>query len=144
MTKAQFLSVLDLQKLPPKRRKWWKVWSEPDTWRLGMPLRYWSKLLDRLVEVPEGFVTDRASVPRLPLAYLLAGGAADEGAVVHDYLYQTHPVTRAEADAVLLEAMEAIFEPIWRRQLIYRAVRCCGWVPWNSGPKRFKILNSLE
>jgi len=46
-----------------------------------------------------GLETDFASVPRLPLAYLIAGNTAHKAAVIHDYLYRSthHPVTRKRA-----------------------------------------------
>lgn len=79
-------------------------------WRLIEPLIYQSNTVG-IVTVPCGFVTDFASVPRVPIAYLLTGGLAHAAAVVHDFLY-TAPhrtgsgmtVTRAEADKVLLGA----------------------------------------
>lgn len=39
------------------------------------------------VNVPAGFKTDLASVPRLPGTYLLFGGRARRAAILHDYLY---------------------------------------------------------
>ncbi|KRB83505.1 DUF1353 domain-containing protein [Noviherbaspirillum sp. Root189] len=56
---------------------------------------------------PESFRTDLASVPRLPLAYMLFGGVADEAALVHDYLYTTRLVSRKIADEVFAETMKA-------------------------------------
>ena len=94
-------------------------------WRLLSPLIYRSEIAG-LIVVPAGFVTDFASVPRLPLAYLLTGDTAHSAAVVHDYLYETGTGTKADADRVFLEAMEAIGEDRWRRTLMYWAVRIFG------------------
>ncbi|MFH2076618.1 MAG: DUF1353 domain-containing protein, partial [Pseudomonadota bacterium] len=44
-------------------------------WKLDSPLIYESDLLG-LIEVPEGFETDLASVPRVPFVYMLWGGKA--------------------------------------------------------------------
>jgi hypothetical protein len=76
--------------------------------------------------VPAGFVTDFASVPRLPFAYLLAGGVAHKAAVVHDFLYETATGTKEEADKIFLEAMTVLGIPAWRRNLMYAAVRIGG------------------
>ena len=54
-------------------------------WRLLSDMIYNSKLYTVIV-VPSGFVTDMASVPRLPFAYWLMGDTAHASAVVHDYL----------------------------------------------------------
>jgi len=105
MIQPAFLSTLQVAKLPGRQ------------WRLLAPLRYQSAVLGTLIEVPTGFLSDLASVPRLPLAYLLAGDTAHEAAVVHDYLYQVRISTRAQADAVLAEAMAVTGEEAVRKAL---------------------------
>ena len=94
-------------------------------WRLLSMLAYKSDLAG-LIVVPAGFITDFASVPRLPLAYLLTGDTAHEAAVVHDYLYETGTGTKTQADCVFLEAMASVGEARWRRTLKYWAVRVFG------------------
>jgi hypothetical protein len=90
------------------------------------PLAFSSKLLDRLVIVPEGYVTDFASVPRAPFTYWLFGGIGDEAAVVHDFAYETGFVPREVADDLYLEALEACGVPTWRRRSMWAAVRAFG------------------
>lgn len=96
------------------------------TSRLLHPLIYESDLIG-LVEVPTGFKTDFASVPRLPLTFWLAGDTAHEAAVVHDWLYTMQPVSRSKADAVFLEAMNVLGVSWWRRRAMWAAVRLGGW-----------------
>jgi len=95
------------------------------TWKLEHPLVYQSDIAGSIT-VPEGFVTDFASVPRIPIAYTLAGDTAHAAAVVHDYLYGNHGVKRKVADAVFKEAMAVSGVPWWRRQLMWSAVRVFG------------------
>lgn len=95
-------------------------------WRLRAPLVYLSGVAKRQITVPEGFETDFASVPRLPVAYWLTGGTANSAAIMHDYLYATGELPRKLADQVLLEAMEVTGVPWWRRQAMYWAVRLFG------------------
>lgn len=97
-------------------------------WVLSSPLAYRSDVAGQVIVAPSGFSTDFASVPRLPLAYLLFGGVATEPAVIHDYLYSTGILPRRLADAVLLEAMGTIGVPAWQRWPIWAAVRMAGWV----------------
>ena len=97
-----------------------------DTWILHAPLIFESAVLGSIVSVPKGFTTDFASVPRLPIVYLLTGDTAHKAAVVHDFLYMERVVTRKQADQVLLEAMESTGVSRWRRYSMYWAVRLFG------------------
>lgn len=78
-------------------------------WELTEPLIYESSKLG-LIVVDAGTRTDFASVPRLPVAYLLAGGRANASATLHDSLYAQHNtgrcrgVSRLEADNLIFEA----------------------------------------
>ena len=90
------------------------------------PLAFSSVVLDKLIIVPEGFVTDFASVPRAPLTYWLFGGIGDEAAVVHDFLYEKGLVPRELADQVYGEALTACGVPSWRRVAMVAAVRVFG------------------
>jgi hypothetical protein len=100
-------------------------------WVLEQPLVYLSDIAKRAFTVPAGFQTDLASVPRLPLVFLLAGDCAREAAVVHDFLYSTHEVDRATADAVLREASACTGVPTWRRWLMWAGVRIGGGSHWD-------------
>ena len=96
--KAQFLSELDI-----------KLTDNDCIWTLESPLVYYSELLDVKIEVPTGFETDFASVPRVPIAYMFYGGRCHREAVIHDYLYRTNSipvVTFMQANDVFLEAMK--------------------------------------
>jgi hypothetical protein len=90
------------------------------------PLVFDSFLLNLRVTVPEGFVTDFASVPRAPLTYWLFGGIGDEAAVIHDFLYEKGLVKRELADQVYGEALTACGVPSWRRVAMVAAVRVFG------------------
>jgi len=104
------------------------------TWVLLAVLAYWSERFGRF-EVPVGFVTDLASVPRLPVAFFLAGGLAHAAAVLHDWLYTTHQVDRATADAILREAAQACGVAPWRAYLMWLGVRAGGASSWAAaGP----------
>lgn len=106
------------------------------TWRLLAGLGFVSDLIGP-GEVPEGFVTDLASVPRLPVAFFLAGGLAHAAAVVHDWLYTTHSTDRATADAVFREAAQACGVSPWRAWVMWVGVRAGGGASWAAdGPEQ--------
>jgi len=105
-------------------------------WRLTGPLKYYSQILDRIVVVPEGFVTDFASVPRLPFLYWMAGDTARKAAVIHDWFYRTNSekIERPIADAVFAEAIEALgYWPI-RKWFMWAGVRVGGY--WSFETRR--------
>jgi hypothetical protein len=94
-------------------------------WELRSELHFNSEILGPIT-VPQGFRTDCASVPRVPLAYWLAGDTAHASAVLHDWLYRHGACTKRQADDVFAEAMQAEGVRWWRARLMYRAVRMFG------------------
>jgi hypothetical protein len=124
---SHFITTLDVRKLPRDGSA-----DGRGTWKLLAPLIYNSDLLGRLVIVPAGFVTDFASVPRLPVAYLLTANCGHEAAVLHDFAYTAHDMTRAQADDLFAEALAVGGEPGWRRGLMWAGVRVGGWWAWDA------------
>jgi hypothetical protein len=106
--------------------------KDDGNWRLVADLIYQSDVAKLTFTVPAGFVTNFASVPRIPIVYELAGDTSSEAATVHDFLYTTHPVNRATADDVLREASKATGVPDWRRQIMWAGVRVFGWSHWGT------------
>lgn len=97
-------------------------------WLLQEDLVYLSKRRG-LIVVPKGFVTDFATVFRLPLAFWLTGDTAHASATVHDWLVHSYVVDRKgwiEAAKVFREAMADEGVPGWRRLAMYLAVRYLG------------------
>ncbi len=114
---------------------------------LVTPFVFASEVVGR-VEVEAGFDTDYASVPRLLWGLYPPDGDYTPAAVIHDALYwhqatREHggrPITRAQADAVFLEAMEAIGIPALRRSILYRAVRLRGGRAWAANRAHNALL----
>jgi len=123
MEKARFLNSLVASRAPSKNK------PSALCWRLEQPLIFFS-LIQGHIEVPQGFETDFASVPRLPLAYLFFGDTAHAAAVVHDYLCVYHfprrLVTWDRAAEIFDEAMAASGVSWWRRKAMVTAVRLHG------------------
>lgn len=101
-------------------------------WELVAALVYESDVAASTITVPKGFRTDYASVPRVPIAFMLTGDTAHSAAVVHDWLYSTHEVERAIADQVLYEAAIVSKVPAWRARIMYAAVRLFGGSHWSK------------
>lgn len=85
--------------------------------------------------VPQDFMTDFASVPRLPFAYLLAGNTSHESAVIHDWLYSIGH-DRARADEIFRVALAVEGVPGWRRHLMWVAVRVGGSFVFEKHKRR--------
>ncbi len=94
-----------------------------------------------VVHVPEGFITDFASIPRALWAALPPTGRYGKAAVVHDYLYVTAGkgdgtlgFTKPQADSIFLEAMEVLGVPWLERHVMWLAVKAFGRGAFE-GPK---------
>jgi len=91
------------------------------------------------ITVPEGFLTDLASVPRF-LWSLVPPHSPDyaAAAVLHDYLYEWNNgmFTKVVADGIFYEAMRVLGVPKWRAIIMYLAVRL--WNNWEVDPVGLK------
>lgn len=105
--------------------------------RLDQPLVYVSDLLGCTITAPAGFLTDYASVPRIPIVFDLEGGKCDRAAVIHDLLYTGGSagllkIDRATADAVLREAIVASGWSAFTAGAFYSAVHAFGASHWKA------------
>lgn len=89
-------------------------------WRLSKPLIYYSALVDMTMITPTGFVTDFASVPRLPIAYLFAGNTAHWEAAGHDRGYRWCLLPRLTEDRIFHEAMVVRSQERDNQMLLWR------------------------
>ena len=134
-----------------------------DAWQLVEPFAYESQQFG-IVNVPAGTITDFASIPKIFHNLLSPTGGIGKAAVIHDRVYTTGERTRAEADAILNEAMAAEsheqgmarrkaitqgsgFIPdagigAFKRWLIYSHVRMWGWAAWNKHRKEESLLKA--
>lgn len=89
------------------------------------------------ITVPRNFETDGASIPRVFWNILSPFGDYFPAAVIHDFLYSPYNTEfdRAEADYIFREAMYHLGVPWFRRDLIYAAVRACGWACFKAHTK---------
>jgi hypothetical protein len=123
VTMAQFLTELDA-----------RLKDDDTIWVILSPLIYESDIVGR-IEVPTGFHTDFASVPRIPIAYRLYGDRAHRESVLHDYLYRsdaTPTASYSDANLVFLEAMEVRGKPWYVRWAMYMGVVAGGWTSYHK------------
>jgi len=94
-------------------------------------------LLPRHLRVPEGFVSDGASVPRFfwrllspPIDPITLGPS-----IIHDWLYinaKKYHLTRKECDRWYYIALYRNGYPLWKCDLTYLGIRLLGWRHWEG------------
>ena len=102
------------------------------SWQLLESLVFSSNKLARCLTVPAGFITDFASVPRIPGIFDVYGDRAHRASAVHDYLYASHIVDRDTADGLFLEMMLDTGVPADIAQTMYEGVRHFGQSHWDT------------
>ncbi len=91
------------------------------------------------ITIPKGFKTDLASVPWPASMLIPMSGLYNQAAVLHDFLYFTQTRTRLASDRIFLEAMKVLKVNVFKRLIMYRAVRMWSWIPWNRHAKRLNL-----
>jgi hypothetical protein len=130
ITKVDFDSYLDTREIAD------------GVWELLQDFTAFIHTEDKTYEViiRKGFITDYASVPRLPFAYLLYGGIGNYAAVLHDGLYSNSSLVsicdfdtqlpfnpdRAFCDDAFQAGLEARGISAWKSKPMYWAVRWKG------------------
>lgn len=133
--KAQFFTSLSSNHL---EGKWWEI---------SQPLAFYSASLDKTILTPRRAVTDFASVPRLPLAYLFTGNTAHWESTLHDVPgYRWGNLTRREADILFHEAAVVRSQMRTNQAGVYKVGRFArrnvmsamvvgfGWVAYKNYP----------
>lgn len=126
-----------------------------DHWRVMDGFRFYvgDESSGEWVNVPAGYLTDGASVPRLFWNIIPPWGSYGQAAVVHDivceYLSITKnglpkKVTRAECDGILDQALAALEVPWLTRKSITSAVGFYRMISGVSTPSTTALKRSLE
>ncbi|MGB7601258.1 MAG: DUF1353 domain-containing protein [Candidatus Sulfotelmatobacter sp.] len=87
------------------------------------------------VDVPVGFVTDFASIPRVFWSFLPTDGDYAYAAVIHDFLYWTQSRPREVADQIFRMSMQDFKISSATIEVIYQAVRLGGGSAWSENAK---------
>ncbi|EKH1093474.1 DUF1353 domain-containing protein [Salmonella enterica] len=102
-------------------------------WRVHEPFAFYlSDDSSDVIEVPAGFITDLATVPRIFWILLPPDGKYAKAAIIHDYLYDNALRTKYEADRIFLDGMTVLGVPKWKKMIMYWAVRLFGRGNYNG------------
>jgi len=77
-------------------------------------------------EVPTGFITDFASVPRIFWALIPPNGKYTKAAVLHDWMYKYAIMNKAYADLTFYRGMLILGVPQWKAYAMYKVVSMFG------------------
>ena len=118
-----------------------KLNASGTSWSLLEPLIYHVVSPDsqEIVEVPEGFRTDFASVPWFGRWFISTWERTARSAVLHDYLYSMEGrrrcgYTRSKADGISLEVLKVMGHK--RRWFAWAALRVGGWMAWRGNARK--------
>jgi hypothetical protein len=104
---------------------------KPISWKLAAN----SEARAAPVQVPIGFVTDFASIPRAFYSLLKPDGDYSYAAVMHDYLYWSQTTSKEEADTVFKLVMEEFAIDKITTAALYNAVKSFGRKAWDGNAK---------
>jgi hypothetical protein len=94
------------------------------------------ELCEPFAEVPKGFRTDGATIPRF--LWRVIGSPIEAqtigAAIRHDWHYQDGDLSRKEADAEFYADLRAAGVGILRANLFWLGVRLFGWLRFNYKP----------
>ncbi|EBH8951739.1 DUF1353 domain-containing protein [Salmonella enterica] len=107
-------------------------------WRVYEPFAFYLSNDERdVTEVPAGFITDLATVPRIFWTVLPPDGKYVKAAIIHDYLYDNALRTKFEADRIFLDGMTVPGVPKWKRTVMYLTVRWFGKGKYTNKSQAF-------
>jgi hypothetical protein len=117
----------------------------PDFWIVRAPLVWCDGKYGR-IEVPVGFITDLASIPRAlrNLPAFDPNGNSRRPAVVHDWLYQLQHLPKLTADGFLRDAMLAEGCDTADADAFYEAVHLFGQSSWESDHARTMAASFVD
>ena len=93
------------------------------------------KGLELALLLPDGYITDLASIPRFLWRIIAPFELSITAPLVHDFLYRNggcRTFTREETDLIFLWIMKKEGVIWWRRNLAYPAVRVFGRSSWKG------------
>lgn len=83
------------------------------------------------IGVPVDYVTDFASVPRLPIVFDFLGDIGHAAATIHDYLYDNGKLTKKECDDVFHRALLDDGIGAIRSYIMYSGVKLFGFMAFK-------------
>ncbi len=127
-------------KLEPRRNDYSKAWE----YELLEDVSYLYK--GEVLIVPQFFSYDGATIPSLgwQAVYTPFDPIVMAPALVHDWLYSNHQVSKDDADTILRRLLKGNGVPSFKVDVIYRAVKFFGEAAWENTAEDLKYLRWLK
>ncbi len=96
----------------------------------------WKEDSTFVIEVPKGFKSNGASIPRF--LWSVVGhpwGEYEQAAWLHDYMYFKQAFDRKKCDQIFYESMGVLAVAGWKKKVMYAGVRVGGWKGWGKYDK---------
>lgn len=84
--------------------------------------------------VPYGFVSDGDTMPRVVRLFWDSEDRRKKrlrAAILHDYLYTVHYLSRSEADLIYFMTLVSEGYPTWMATVEWASIRLFGWMYWD-------------
>lgn len=114
--------------------------NDKNEWVCLTDMHFWSHRLQEGIVIPAWFVTDFASIPKFARSIISVNERHRYAALPHDWLFCCGALgidrpSRKVADQILRDFCEVLGVPAWKRNVMYAAVRACGWPTWDKKDK---------
>lgn len=110
-----------------------RAFGDNKFWITIEPMEYIIGTTRERIVVPQGFVTDFASIPQSLWSFGLAPqGQYSRAAIVHDYLYWAQSCSREQSDRLLVIAMKESEVGRFDEFAVFQGVRRGGQRAWDS------------
>jgi len=93
---------------------------------------------EEIITVPEGFITDFASVPRIFWLIISPIDEHGKAAVIHDYCYYYAIYSKKQSDLIFYEALYVLEVVPWKAWCMYQSVKIGGHYAWWKHRRREK------
>lgn len=93
---------------------------------------------EEIITVPEGFITDFASVPRIFWPIISPIDVHGKAAVVHDYCYYYAIYSKQQTDLIFYESLQVLKVAPWKAWCMYNGVRTGAGYAWRQHRRREK------
>ena len=104
-------------------------------WKLLEDFTVKIKMKNSEITIPKGFITDKASIPRIAFTLFPRSVSYDFASIIHDYLYEEKMWTRKDCDKIFKSFLKLAGVSNLKVNTMYHAVRVGGYFRYKRKKK---------